>query len=183
MTARGRSEARTGRHLHWAFLVVLTISLQPSAGATQALLDDHLIIPGASIGSADLAPADQGALVRALGEPNATEQRGDHEYYRYGAGDDPNELVVDFDLAADAPFEISTTSPAYRTQEGLGVGSSEMTVITKLGRPLCEGHDARGNGLLVYDSIWFLTLRGNVTRVAIRNRIRPGDVQSGPVHC
>ena len=91
------------------------------SAAAQPLPSDHIIVPGSRIGGAELAPADQGALARQLGEPNRTERRGDHEYYMYGS---PNsdELVVDFDLAKDEPFEISTASTDYHTRDGLGVG-------------------------------------------------------------
>lgn len=169
----------------WMFFAMLAVATmpQPISGAAQALPGDHLIVPGARIGPAEIAPADQGALQRALGEPNRSERRGDHDYYVYGAGDDPDELAVDFDLVADSPFEISTTSPAYRTQDGLGVGVSEKSVLTKLGAPICEGHNERGDGLLVYASIWFQTAKGHVAKIAIRGHLRPSDFQSGPLHC
>lgn len=161
------------------FLAVLLTA----ASAAMAQPAGHLIIPGASMGPAQLESADQGALFRALGEPNETDRHGDHDYYRYGAGDDPTELVVDFDLANDEPFEIWTRSPAYRTREGLGVGSAEQAIRSALGKPICESHDPRGDGLLVYDSIWFLIHSGQAVRVSIRKQLRAGDFQSGPVHC
>jgi hypothetical protein len=148
----------------------------------QPLPNDHIVVPGSRIGGAELAPADQGALVRQLGEPDRTEQRGDHEYYMYGAPN-PDALVVDFDLAKDAPFEISTTSGAYHTREGLGVGSSEQAVQARLGPPLCAGGEAQGDRLMVYASIWFLMSRGTVTKVSIREHMTPDDFKSGSVHC
>jgi hypothetical protein len=148
----------------------------------QPLSSDHIIVPGSRIGSAELAPADQGALVRDVGEPNRTEQRGGHEYYMYGTPE-PDELVVDFDLAKDEPFEISTASTAYHTRDGLGVGSSEQALQARLGQPLCAGGNAKDGGLMVYDSIWFLMLRGTVTKVSIRAHMTPDDFKNGPVHC
>jgi len=121
---------------------------------------DHLIVPGVRIGAAELAPADQGALTRTLGEPDRTDRNGDHEIYRYGA---EGELAIDFDLAADAPFEISTASPLYRTKDGLGVGSNEGAIRAKLGPPLSEAGET-----LSYDAIRFSLSHGIVARVSIR---------------
>ena len=159
--------------------LIATLALMPLAAS--ALPGDHLIVPGERIGAAELAPADQGALVRALGEPDQTIQRGDHEFYRYGAPP-ADALTVEFDLSRDAPFEISTISPLYRTREGLGVGSAASAVRAALGPPLCEGGNENG-GLLVYGAIWFSILKDSVTRVAIRRQSSPADFQTGPVHC
>lgn len=171
-----------------AILLAAMSGMTPSGAAAQPLPNDHVIIAGVRIGKAALEPADQGALVRELGEPNQTEQRGDRALYRYGAplpdGTVPDELVVTLDLATDAPFEISTASAAYRTPDGLGVGSSATAVREKLGPPVCEAGDAAsGNGRIVYPSIWFLAAHGTVTRVSIRAQLRPGDFPSGPLHC
>lgn len=170
-----------------ATLAAAAIGISPVNVAAQPLPNDHLIVPGIRIGAAELERADQGALIRELGEPNQTEQRGDREYYRYGAdrpdGASPDELVVNFDLAKDEPFEISTASAAYRTHDGLGVGSSAMTVRANLGPPICEGGNAGSDGLIVYRSIWFLTSHGNVTRVSIRKSMNSDDFRTGPVHC
>jgi hypothetical protein len=100
----------------------------------------------------------------------------------YGSPD-PDELVIDFDLAKDQPFQISTASPAYHTQEGLGVGGSATDVQARLGQPLCASANAQGDGLMVYGSIWFLMARGTVTKVSIREHMSPDDFKSGPVHC
>ncbi len=147
--------------------------------AAQPLPSDHVIVPGVRIGKAELEPADQGALVRELGEPNQTEQRGDRAYYRYGApgpdGGSPDELVVTFDLAKDAPFEISTASPAYRTADGLGVGSAGMAVREKLGLPVCANGTETGRGAIVYPAIGFAMSNGKVVRVFIRQRLSASD--------
>jgi hypothetical protein len=163
-----------------AAVVLLGVS-----AVAQPLPSDHIIVPGSRIGGAELAPADQGALVRQLGEPAETERRGDREYYRYGTPGqaDPGELVVDFDLVQDEPFEISTTSTAYHTHDGLGVGSSEQAIRASLGPPLCMGGNVQSDGLMVYGSIWFLMSRGTVTKVSIREHMSPGDFKSGAVHC
>lgn len=153
----------------------------------QPLSSDHVIVPGSRIGNAELDPADQGSLVRNLGEPNDTEQQGDMATYRYGApkpdGGSPDELVVMLDLNRDAPFEIATASPAYRTREGLGVGSSDMAIRAALGPPLCAGDDGKSNGIIVYDTIWFRTTQGTVTRAAIRKHLSTDDFKTGPLHC
>ncbi len=153
----------------------------------QPLPSDHVIVPGARIGNADLGPADQGALQRNLGEPDQTDQRGDTATYRYGAPKDdggaPDELVVILNLDTDAPFEIATASPAYRTRQGIGVGSSDAAIRAALGPPLCAGDDGKSNGLIVYDTIWFRTAQGIVTRVAIRAHLSADDFHSGSVHC
>ena len=154
----------------------------PVDASAQPLPGDHIIVPGSRIGDAELTPADQGALVRQLGEPNRTERRGDHEYYMYGSPD-PDELVVDFDLVKDEPFEISTASTAYHTRDGLGVGSSEQAIRARLGSPLCAGDDMQGDGLMVYGSIWFLTSRGTVTKISIREHMSSDDFKNGAVHC
>ena len=158
-----------------------------SPAAAQPLPSDHVIVPGVRIGKAELEPADQGSLVRELGEPNQTDQHGDRATYRYGApqadGSPPDELVVIVDLATDAPFEIWTASAAYHTPDGLGVGSSAMTVRQKLGPPVCEGGDLKSNGLIVYPSIWFLIAHGIVTRVSIRGQLRPSDFSTGSIQC
>ena len=100
----------------------------------------------------------------------------------YGAPE-PDELVVNFDLAKDAPFEISTASPAYRTAEGLGVGSAATAIRAALGPPLCESGD--GDGPMVYGAIWFLTSHGNVTRdfhpQKIKSRRLPDRAGAVPV--
>jgi hypothetical protein len=139
-----------------------------------------MIVPGVRIGEAELAPSDQGALTRVLGAPNRTDRVGEMDYYRYGPDDNPDELVVAFDLAQDQPFEISTTSPLYRTHEGLGVGSSEAALRAGLGQPLCQGGRA-SEEVLAYDSIWFLLLRGIVTKVSIRAHLTPGEL--GAITC
>jgi hypothetical protein len=163
----------------FALIAATALGLMPLAAS--ALPGDHLIVPGERIGAAELEPADQGALVRALGEPDETTQRGDHEFYRYGAP--PSDaLTIEFDLAKDAPFEISTTSPLYRTRQGLGVGSAASAVRAALGAPLCEDGN-EGSGLLVYGTIRFSILKDSVTRVAIRRQPAPADFQAGPVHC
>ena len=153
----------------------------------EPLASDHVIVPGERIGNAELEPADQGSLQRNLGEPDETEQRGDRATYRYGAakpdGGAPDELVVTFDLNKDAPFEIATASPLYHTSEGLGVGSADMAVRAELGRPLCDAGDGQGNGIIVYDGIWFRTAHGKVTRAAIRKHLSPDDFKTGPAHC
>lgn len=164
-----------------AALIAILVAASPVAA--EPLPGDHMIVPGARIGPAELQPADQGALVRELGEPNQTERRGDHDIYRYGDGASPDELVVDFDLAKDAPFEISTASPLYRTPGGLGVGSSDAAIRAALGQPLCEASDNRGDGRVVYGSIWFLTAQDKVTKVSIREGLNRQDFQTGPLAC
>lgn len=170
------------RRAIFATLVVAVIGISPLVVAAQPLPSDHHIVPGIRIGAALLEQEDQGAMVRALGEPNRTEQRGDRAHYMYGAPE-PDELVVEFDLAKDAPFEISTTSADYRTRDGLGVGSTAMAVRAALGAPVCEGGSANGDGLIVYDAIWFRISHGTVSRVSIRKTLSPADFQAGPVHC
>ena len=160
-----------------------TLILLMSASAAMAQPAQHFIIPGESIGAAQLESADQGALTRELGEPNGTERRGDHDIYRYGPGDGPAELVVDFDLVKDEPFEIWTGSPAYRTRDGLGVGSTEQAIRAASGTLVCEGHNQQGDGLLVYNSIWYLIRNGQAVRVSIRKALSARDFQTGPVHC
>jgi hypothetical protein len=153
----------------------------------QPLSSDHLIVPGMRIGNAELEPADQGALQRNLGEPNQTDQRSDMATYRYGApkadGSPPDELVVMLDLNKDAPFEIATASPDYHTRQGVGVGSSDAAVRAALGPPVCTGNAGKDNGILVYDTIWFRTVGGTVTRAAIRNHMSADDFRTGAVHC
>jgi hypothetical protein len=168
-------------------LAMLFIGLSALAAAAQPLPSDHLIVPGMRIGNAELAPADQGALQRNLGEPNQTDQRGDMATYRYGAPNTdsgpPDELVVMLDLNKDAPFEIATASPDYHTRQGVGVGSSAAAVRAALGPPLCTGDDGKGNGIIVYDKIWFRIVQGNVTRAAIRNHLTADDFRTGAAHC
>ena len=153
----------------------------------QPLPSDHVIVPGARIGNAELDPADQGSLQRNLGEPNETEQHGDMATYRYGApkpdGGSPDELVVTFYLNKDAPFEIATASPAYHTRDGLSVGSAEAAIRAALGPPLCAGNDGGDNGVIVYDTIWFRTLRGMVTRISIRKHLSPDDFKNDAARC
>ena len=160
---------------------------QPIRATAQPLSSDHLIVPGTRIGNAELAPADQGALQRNLGEPNQTDQRGDMATYRYGApkadGGAPDELVVMLDLNTDAPFEIATASPDYRTRDGLKVGSAGTAISAALGKPLCEVADGTGNGIMIYGTIWFRLAHGNVTRIAIRNHLSADDFKTGAVHC
>lgn len=163
------------------------ISLCVPPASAQPLPSDHLIVPGMRIGNAELAQADQGALQRNLGEPNQTDQRGDMATYRYGApkpdGGPPDELVVMLDLNKDTPFEIATASPDYHTSQGIGVGSSAATVRAALGPPLCMGDDGKGNGIIVYDTIWFRIAQGAVIRAAIRPHLNAGDFRTGAAHC
>ena len=165
-----------------AIAAVLAVSLV--AAVAQTLPGDHVIVPGVRIGAAELAPADQGGLVRDLGEPAQTVRNGDKEYYFYGPvatdGAQPSELVIRFDLVKDAPFEISTASPAYRTADGLGVGSSALAIRAELGPPLCQGDDGKGGGVIAYGAIWFLTARGAVTKVSIRPHVNPEDFHAIP---
>jgi len=169
------------------FAALIAANFAASPVKAQPLPNDHVIVPGVRIGAAELEPADQGALFRQLGEPNQTERRGDHEIYRYGApqpdGALPGELVVDFDLVKDAPFEISTASPLYRTQGGLGVGSASTAIRTGLGQPLCEGGDGRGDGVIVYGAIWFVTSPAQVTKLSIREHLSRDDFRAGPLAC
>ncbi len=168
-------------------LATMFIGASALVAAAQPLPSDHLIVPGMRIGNAELAPADQGALQRNLGEPNQTDQRGDMATYRYGApkadGGAPDELVVMLDLNTDAPFEIATASPDYRTRQDVGVGSSDAAVRAALGPPLCMGDDGKGNGIIVYDTIWFRTAQGIVTRAAIRNHLSADDFRTNTAHC
>jgi hypothetical protein len=163
------------------------VALSTLGVAAQPLASDHLIVPGERIGNAELEPADQGALQRNLGEPNETEQKGGMATYRYGTpkadGGSPDELVVMLDLNKDAPFEIATASPAYHTGAGLGVGSTEAAIRTALGPPLCMGDDGKGNGILVYDTIWFRTAQGTVTRAAIRKHLSAENFKTGAARC
>jgi hypothetical protein len=164
--------------------VVFTLSI--AAATAQPLSSDHVIVPGERIGNAELDPADQGSLVRNLGEPDETEQQGDRATYRYGAtGPDgaPDELIVTFDLSKDAPFEIATASPAYHTRGDLSVGSSDTAIRAALGPPLCAGDDGAGHGIIVYDTIWFRTVQGKVVRVAIRKQLSLDDFKTGAAHC
>ena len=164
--------------MRWILPILLFVSAAPASG--DPLPGDHLIVAGVRIGAADLAPADQGALTRTLGEPARTDRNGDHEVYHYGA-EGSDQLTVDFDLVNDAPFEISTFSPAYRTRDGLGVGSSVDTIRARLGKPMCEGGSDTGAAVMAYDAIWFSLSRGAVTRVAIRARMAPGEL--GALRC
>lgn len=170
-----------------AALMAMLAGMSALTANAQPLPSDHVIVPGTRIGNAELEPADQGALQRNLGEPNQTDQRGDMATYRYGApkpdGGSPDELVVILNLNTDAPFEIATASPDYHTRQNVGVGSSDAVVRTALGPPLCTGDDGKGNGILVYETIWFRTVQGNVTRAAIRNHITANDFKSGSAHC
>jgi hypothetical protein len=169
------------------FAALAILGLSPVPATAQPLSSDHVIVPGERIGNAELDPADQGALQRNLGEPNETEQHDDFATYRYGApktdGGSPDELVVILDLNKDAPFEIATASPAYHTRQGLGVGSSDAAIRAALGVPLCMGDDGKDNGIIVYETIWFRTAHGAVTRVAIRKHLRAEDFRSGVAHC
>lgn len=169
------------------FLAAVVASLPVADAEAQTLPSDHVIVPGERIGNAELDPADQGSLQRNLGEPNQTDQQGDMATYRYGPpkpdGGAPDELVVTLDLNKDAPFEIATASPAYHTREGLGVGSAEAAIHTALGQPLCEANDGAGNGIVVYDTIWFRTAQSVVTRAAIRKHLSADDFKAGAVHC
>ena len=169
------------------FAALIAAAIGASPVAAQPLPNDHVIVPGVRIGSAELAPADQGSLFRQLGEPNQTDRSTGHEIYRYGPpqrdGAGPDELVVDFDIAKDQPFEISTASPLYRTREGLGVGSTGAAIRAGLGPPLCEGGDGRGDDAVVYGAIWFLTLHGQVTKVSIREHLSRDDFRAGPLTC
>ena len=168
-------------------LAIAFAGLATFAVTAQPLSSDHVIVPGERIGNAELDPADQGALQRNLGEPNQTSQQGDIATYRYGApkqdGGSPDELVVMLDLNKDAPFEIATASPAYHTSGGLGVGSTEAAIRAALGPPLCMGDDGKGNGIIVYDTIWFRTTQGTVTRAAIRKHLSADDFKTGAAHC
>ena len=170
-----------------ALLVVALAGLLTVGATAQPLPSDHVIVPGSRIGNAELEPADQGSLQRSLGEPNQTDQRGDMATYRYGApkpdGGAPDELVVMLDLNKDAPFEIATASPAYHTGDGVRVGSTEVAVRAALGKPLCEAKDGQGNGIIVYDTIWFRTAQGIVTRAAIRTHLSADDFKTGAIHC
>lgn len=167
-------------------LAVAAISLAAMGAVAQTSRGDGLIVPGVRIGEAVLEQADQGALVRDLGEPDQTVQRGDRAWYRFGAakpdGSPPDDLVVQFDLAKDAPLEISTASPLYHMRGGLGVGSTAAAVRAALGPPLCEGGDA-ATGILVYDKIWFRMAQGAVASVFIRAHLAAADFQAGLVHC
>ena len=164
-------------------IAAMMVALLPLSAIAQPLSDDKVIVPGTRIGAAELAPADQGALFRELGEPNRTEREGGHEYYMYGTEVEPDALIVDFDLVKDEPFEISTTSSAYHTQDGLRVGSAEQTVRAHLGQPICAARNAEGSGVMIYDKVWFLTSNGAVTRIAIRDHLSPDEFRTGPVHC
>ncbi len=189
-----------------ALLLAVALGVFPRVASAQTLPGDKIIVPGVRIGGALLEQADQGALVRDLGEPDETTQRGDHEFYVYreAAPDVPSTktssydtpakapppppdplvaLMIEFDLTHDAPFEISTASPFYRTRDGLGVGSTTAEIHTALGAPLCEAVTPTGAGLIVYGTVWFSTLRGAVTRAAIRKTLSPADLQALPVHC
>ena len=170
------------------FIIAASVAILPPGNAfAQSLSSDHVIVPGERIGNAELDPADQGSLQRSLGEPGETEQHGDMATYRYGTakpdGGSPDELVITFDLNKDAPFEIATASPTYRTRDGLGVGSAVTPIRAALGPPLCTGDDAKGNGIIVYDKIWFRIAQGTVTRVSIRKHLSPDDFKTGAVHC
>jgi hypothetical protein len=173
--------------MFFAPLMAAAMGLAIASASAEAPASDHRIVPGVRIGGAVLEQADQGALVRDLGEPDQTVQRGDRAWYRFGAphadGGPPDELVVEFDLAKDAPLEISTASPLYRTRNGLGVGSAAATVRAVQGAPLCEGGDADGEGVIVYDAIWFRISQGNVSRVSVRKQLTAADFQAGPLHC
>jgi hypothetical protein len=162
------------------------VALSAAGLSAQPLPSDHVIVPGERIGNAELDPADQGSLQRNLGEPNETNQRGDMATYRYGApkpdGGSPDELVVTLDLNKDAPFEISTASPAYHTRERLGVGSADVAIRATLGQPICEGRNG-DDGIIVYPSIWFRTSHGAATRVFIRKKLSADDFRTGAVHC
>ncbi|MES2253548.1 MAG: hypothetical protein V4559_00755 [Pseudomonadota bacterium] len=169
-----------------ALLATLAAVIGLATASAAAPSGDHWIVPGVRIGAAVLEQADQGALVRDLGEPDQTVQRGDRAWYRFGPQTDgapPDELVVEFDLAKDAPLEISTASPLYRMRNGLGVGSAAATVRAVQGAPLCEGGNADGEGVIVYDTIWFRISQGNVSRVSIRKQLSAADFQVGPIHC
>jgi hypothetical protein len=159
--------------------IMLAFVATSVAAMSDPLPGDHVIVPGVRIGAAELAPADQGALTRTLGDPDRTERNGDHDYYHYGA----DELVIDFDLVNDAPFEISTASPLYRTKEGLGVGSNAALIRERLGQPLCQGGGGAGASVIGYDSIWFLLSNGAVTRVSIRAHLNPGALSPGSIAC
>lgn len=167
-------------------LAVAATSLAAMGAVAQTSRGDSLIVPGVRIGEAVLEPQDQGALVRDLGEPDETEQRGDRAWYRFGAakpdGSPPDDLVVQFDLAKDAPFEISTASPLYHMRGGLGVGSTAAAVRAAMGPPLCEGGDAMA-GILVYDKVWLRIARGTVASIFIRAHLSAADFQAGPMHC
>lgn len=190
-SGEGREHERAARRGRMRARILITLALlgfaPPIRATAQPLPSDHLIVPGTRIGNAELAPADQGALQRNLGEPNQTDQRGDMATYRYGApkadGGAPDELVVMLDLNTDAPFEIATASPDYRTRQDVGVGSSDAAVRAALGPPLCMGDDGKGNGIIVYGTVWFRTARGIVTRIAIRNHLSADDFKTGAMRC
>jgi hypothetical protein len=167
-------------------IAAMAISLATVSATAQTSRGDGLIVPGVRIGAAVLEQADQGALVRDLGEPDQTVQRGDRAWYRFGAAkadeSPPDDLVVVYDLAKDAPFEIVTASPLYHMRSGLGVGSTAAAVRSALGAPLCEGGNGDA-GIIVYDKIWFAISQGAVARISVREHLTAADFQTGPVHC
>jgi hypothetical protein len=168
--------------MHRIIFIMLAIIAASAMATADPLPGDHLIVSGVRIGAAELAPADQGALLRTLGEPARTDRNGDHEYYRYGE-EGVDQLTIDFDLANDAPFEISTTSSLYRTREGLGVGSGAAAISSQLGKPVCRGANDAGDEVIAYDAVWFRLTGGFVTRVSIRAHLLPGVLGPGSIPC
>ena len=45
------------------------------------------------------------------------------------------------------------------------------------------GDDGKGNGIIVYDTIWFRIAQGAVIRAAIRPHLNAGDFRTGAAHC
>lgn len=135
--------------------------------------DDHLIVPRERVGAVRLGMS-AGDLYQAMGEPCANnwyESEGGGKAYAYCDTAGQQVLLIYVAKASEAVVKIEVQSSAYRTVEGIGLGTSDLAIRAKLGKPQSEiGFPSDENMLsLCYKSLGLRinTNRGIVTSITL----------------
>ena len=120
-------------------------NVAPPSSAPQSF-NDNLIVPGQRIGKVYLGmPIAQ--LYKEFGNPSKRDVAdGNAVEYTY----DRASLTVG--VAGGKVIDVATTSSLFRTANGVGVGSSDIEVRSKLGPPESGRRLPKSRARLIYDA-------------------------------
>lgn len=133
---------------------------KPAYSAAHPAPDDKLIVPGERIGKVYLGMTVS-ELYRAEGDPIKTDQVMGTQYY-FSDG-------LHASVESGVVTGLTTDSPAHKTREGLGVGSSQLALEAAYGATQTSEITAN-DFYLVYKGVAFEIVHGRVATVVVGSR-------------
>ena len=148
--------------------VALFLAVLMFAALAPASRADELIIPGKSIGPV-LIGMTAAQLYRALGDPRASDVGEDTTTYTYDG------LQVGVANDSQLVYRVFSTSPKYKLEKGVAVGSSALAAVAAYGEPDERDETKNGDKTMCYGN-FELYLRGGMVAAIM---VSKGGCDSG----